>query len=127
MTWRIELDEKQGIIHCVYAGTVTVEDYKKGALKTIALAKKHDTHRILIDDSALASTVSTMDIYEMPGLYEVADANRRSKWALILPPEGPIREDVKFYVTRCLNKGWFVKTFDDRQTAIDWLLSEPKR
>jgi hypothetical protein len=125
MTWRIEFDEKLGVIHCVYAGTVTVEDYKKGALETIALAKKHNIHRILIDDSELKSTVSTMEIYDMPNLYETADANRRSKWALILPPEGPIRDDVNFYVTMCLNRGWFVKTFEDRRAAIDWLLSDP--
>jgi hypothetical protein len=125
MTWRIEFDEALGAIHCVYAGTVTAEDYKKGALETIALAKKHRTRRVLIDDSELRSTLSTMEIYAMPGLYEVADANRRSKWALILPPEGPIRDDVNFYVTRCLNRGWYLKTFEDRQTAIDWLLSEP--
>jgi hypothetical protein len=124
MTWRIEFDEKLGLIHCVYAGMVTVEDFKQGALETIALAKKHKTHRILIDDSKLKSSVSTMEIYEMPGLYEAAEANRRSKWALILPPEGPIRDDVNFYVTMCLNKGWFVKTFEDRRTAIDWLLSD---
>ncbi|MEJ2641249.1 MAG: hypothetical protein P8010_16915 [Desulfosarcinaceae bacterium] len=125
MTWRIEYDEALSVIRCVYAGTVTAEDFRKGALETIALAKKHNTHRILIDDSKLKSTVSTLEIYEMPGLYEAADANRRSKWALILPPEGSIREDVNFYVTLCLNRGWFVKAFEDRRTAIDWLLGDP--
>jgi hypothetical protein len=125
MTWRIEFDEALGIISCLYAGTVSAEDFRKGALETIALARKHRTHRILIDDSKLASTVSTMEIYEMPGLYETSDANRRSKWALILPPKGPIREDVDFYTTMCLNRGWYVKTFEDRRSAIDWLLSDP--
>lgn len=125
MSWHIAYDEALGVIHCVYAGHVTTADYEAGTLKTIALAKRHNTHLIFIDESELLSVdVSTMEIYQMPRFYEEADANRRSKWALILPPEGKVREDVEFYVTMCLNRGWYLKAFDDRQAGIDWLLNE---
>lgn len=125
MSWRIDFDATLGIIHCVYADHVSTEDYEAGTLKTIALAKKHKSNLILIDESELkTAAVSTLEIYKMPRFYEVADANRRSKWALIMPPGGKVRGDLEFYVTMCLNRGWYLKAFDDRQEAIDWLLSD---
>lgn len=124
MTWRIDYNAELGVMDCVYSDHVSAAEFEAGTLKTIALAKQHRTHLILIDDSELTSAVSTMEIYEMPRFYAGTDANRKSKWAIILPPGGQIREDVKFYATMCLNRGWYLKAFDDRKEAIDWLLNE---
>ncbi|MDJ0784009.1 MAG: hypothetical protein QNJ22_18725 [Desulfosarcinaceae bacterium] len=124
MAWDIQYDEQRRIINCVYAGHVNAEDFQAGTLKTIDLAKQHGTHLIFIDDSGLQSAVSTMEIYDMPPFYDASGARRKSKWAVLLPPDGQIREDVKFYVTICQNRGWYLRAFDDRQAALDWLLRD---
>jgi hypothetical protein len=125
MTWRVEYDSELGIIHSVYAGRITADDFKEGTLKAISLAKKHKTYLILIDDSRLESAVSTNEIYEMPLFYDVVKASRRSRMALILPASGPIREDVKFYETVCRNRGWVARVFNEHQKALEWLLRKP--
>ena len=95
-----------------------------GTKETIALGKKHKTNLVLIDNSKLESTVSTMEIYEMPRFYDDMDASRKSRIALILPSSGQIREDVKFYETVCRNYGWNIEAFDTEQEAMAWLLSK---
>ena len=125
MPWSVEYDSELGIIHSIYAGRITADDFKEGTIKAIALAKKFKTYLLLIDDSKLDSAVSTNEIYEMPRFYDEVNATRRSRMALILPTSGQIREDVKFYETVCRNRGWAVKAFNKRRNAIDWLLHKP--
>jgi len=125
MAWRVKYDPELGIICSVYAGQVSADEFEAGTLETIALAKKHKTNLLLIDDSKLEVAVSTNDIFKMPQFYEDAQAHRGSRWALIQPPEGPGLKALRFYETVCRNRGWLVKLFTDRQAAIDWLLNEP--
>jgi hypothetical protein len=124
MPWRIEYDSELGIVRCFYSGEVSAEDFMAGTKETIALGKQNKSNMVLIDDCRLESTVSTMEIYEMPRFYDDMDASRKSRIALILPPSGQIREDVKFYETVCRNYGWNIEAFDTEQEAIDWLMSK---
>lgn len=124
MPWRVEVDENLAVIRCLYAGRVQLDDIKAATFKAIALAKKHKTRLVLIDAAELESAISTMEIYGLPEFYDTADTDRQSKWAFLLPPAGQIREDAKFYVTVCRNRGWNIQAYDDRQGAIDWLLNE---
>lgn len=122
MSWTVTYDSDHDIIHAVYAGHVTADDFKAGTIKTIALSKAYKTKRILIDDSHLESAVSITEIYDMPNYYHELEGTRRSKMALILPPSGRIRKDVLFYETVCRNRGWRVKGFNEHKDALEWLL-----
>ena len=124
MGWSVGYDSGLGIIHSIYSGRVTADDFKEGTIKAIALAKKHKTFLLLIDDTELESAVSTNEIYQMPRFYDDVNATRRSRMALLLPTSGQIREDVKFYETVFRNRGWAVKSFNKRQNAIDWLFQK---
>ena len=124
MPWNVKYDSELGIILCIYAGKITADDFKKGTEKIISSAKKHKTNLLLIDDSKLEASVSTTEIYQMPQFYDEVKGNRKSRIALILPPSGQIRKDVKFYETVCRNHGWDVKAFDKRRDATDWLIQK---
>lgn len=124
MPWRVEIDEDLALIRCSYAGRVQLDDFKAATFKAIALAKKHKTHLVLIDAAELTSAISTVEIYGLPDFYDTTDTDRQSKWAFIMPPEGQIREDAKFYVTVCRNRGWNIRAFEDRREAVEWLLGE---
>ena len=123
MPWKLTYDAELGIVCCNYSGHVTADDFKKAAQETIALAIQQKTNLLLIDDFKLESAVSTLEIYNMPKIYNEIQGNRKSRIALILPPSGKIREDVKFYETVCLNNGWKVRAFDKRSQATQWLLN----
>lgn len=124
MPWRVEYDEKLGVICCICAGHLELDEFKAATFEVIALSKVHRAHLGIIDTIELTSAMSTLEIYGMPDFFATTEADRQSKWTLLLPPEGQIREDVKFYVTTCLNRGWYLRTFDARQEAIDWLLND---
>lgn len=123
MTWRVDYKSELGFIQVVYTGLVTLDEFKKATNEVISLSKSHKENRILIDDSNLEIAVSTADIYKLPLFYDDVNANRKSRMALILPTSPQAREDVQFYETVCRNRGWFIKAFNERQEAIDWLTS----
>ena len=124
MTWRVDYDNEIGIIRCAYADKVTADEYKEGTMKVIALATRHKTNLVLIDETHLKYAVTMGEIFDMPKYYDDFGGNRKSRLAVILPPSGKIREDVLFWVTVCRNRGWRIGSFDDHQKAIDWLLSD---
>ena len=123
MTWCVDYKSDLGFIQVVYTGLVTLDEFKKSTNEVISLSKNHKTNRVLIDDSKLEIAVSTSEIYKLPLFYDDVNANRKSKMALILPTSPQAREDVQFYETVCRNRGWFIKSFNERREAIDWLVS----
>lgn len=126
MTWNVEYDTELGLIHCVYSGRVTVDEFKEATTKAMTLSKIKKTAKFLIDDSMLEIAVSATEIYELPLFYDDIKASRKSKMAVILPSARQARKDVEFYETVCRNRGWAVKIFTERQRAIDWLtLDDP--
>jgi hypothetical protein len=63
-----------------------------------------------------------MDIYDFPNKqYNEEGSNRGVRMALIMPNSSKAMALAEFFVTVCLNRGWMVKEFTDRQRAIDWL------
>ena len=122
MPWRVEFDGELDVIRCIYAGSIALDDFKGATFEAIALARKHNAHRVLIDTAELDSAISTMEIYSLPEFYETTRTDRHSKWAFVLPPAGQIREDAKFYVTVCKNRGWYIRAFDHRREAVAWLV-----
>jgi len=124
MPWRVEFNPKFGVVFIVYTGRIRLVDIQAATFRTIELVKEHHTALILIDCSELKTAISTMEIYQLPEFYDSTEASRQSKWALILPPAGQIREDTKFYSTVCQNRGWYLQAFDARQEAVDWLLTD---
>ena len=63
-----------------------------------------------------------VDIFNLPTKqYLEEGADRSARVALLLPTPPKEREAVEFYETACRNRGWNVRSFDERPAAIDWL------
>ena len=125
MSWSVEHNAEIGVVQCTYIGRVTAEEFKKSTIQAIDLAKNHDTNLFLLDDSKWEGGASLVGIFELTDLYLELKVDRRSRAALILPLSGAALEaDARFYETVCLNRGWQVKVFPERQEAINWLTNE---
>lgn len=110
------------IVEAKYVGHVTGDEYKKDATVAFDLAKTNNTNLFLIDDSELMDAGSVLDLYDLPALYEELGFKRSSKAALVLPiKSAAAAEDVRFYETVCINRGWQVQVFTERQEAVEWL------
>lgn len=124
MPWNVEYNSQLGIIQGQYVGRVTDGDFIKATAKALSLSKANKTNRFLIDDSRWEGGTSTFGLYDLPKLFQEQGFERGSKAALILPPAGtPEENDARFFETVCVNSGWQVEVFNDRQKAIDWLTS----
>jgi hypothetical protein len=128
MAWSSKLNAELGIVDSAYAGLTTAADFRKGTTAAIALAKQAGTTRHLVDTSELVFAASLIDLYLLPASqFEREQADRRSRVALIPPADEKAREAIHFYQTACVNRGWTVKLFADRQAAIGWLRGEAGR
>jgi hypothetical protein len=96
---------------------------------SIAMAKaiteqmrKNKIKRAIIDHGKLDSvTGSVFDVYERPKILRIIGAILGIKIAEIIKPEH--REHFKFLETVCLNQGFQLQVFGDKEQAIKWLLS----
>jgi len=113
-----------GIIHSVYTGEVTADDFKEATIKAISMSKNYKANSLLIDNSKQESTMSTVEIYKIPELYDNVYASQGSRMAFSLPSSRQISNGVAYYatLTLCQSFGWIVKDFIKRQEAFAWLL-----
>lgn len=121
----VEYNPGLRIVQVKYVGRVTGDEFRKTTIEVLDLAKANNTNLFLIDDSELENVASIFDLYELPKLYRELGADGDSKAALIMPSvDTAAAEDVRFYETVCLNRGWQVKAFSERQEAINWLTNK---
>ena len=128
MAWSSNFNAELGIIETTFRGPTTAADFRKNTTAALALAKQAGTTRHLIDSSELIFAASLADLFQLPASqYEREQADRRSRIAILSPRDEKAREATHFYQTACVNRGWTVKLFADRQAAIGWLRGEAGR
>jgi hypothetical protein len=91
------------------------------------LAKETNSNRFLSDATQATLKVSIRELYDLPELYKDQDL-RPPVLIAVLPPTSEAGKGlVDFYETVCLNRGWTVRIFGERQEALDWLLGDETR
>ncbi|MBN1826430.1 MAG: hypothetical protein JW958_09195 [Candidatus Eisenbacteria bacterium] len=123
MTWTVAFDDSLRIVILTYSGVSTGEDIKEAAVARIALGREKGVDRYLIDTTAVVTDESaTSDLFDLPDKFYPAERNQRDSRIAILEPESSrSSEMVRFFESVCVNRGWAVKVFSDRESAIRWL------
>lgn len=80
------------------------------------------TLRVLLDFSSATALVSITELYKLPDIYKDLRAPRLAHLAMVVPADGYRMEVYQFYEDVCVNRGYFVKLFNDTASARDWLL-----
>ena len=126
MTWKIEYNDELQIVMLTYAGEITGEAIKAAAAARIAMGEKMGVTKYLIDTmKTQVGSSATFDIYDVPSkIYPDKDVDRTSIIAVIKPELPMATKMVEFYEDACVNRGWLVRTFEDRDSAIKWLQEE---
>ena len=126
MAWSAKFNAELGIVESTFRGPTTAADFREETTAAIALAKQAGTTRHLIDSSELIFAANLADLYLFPASrYESEQVDRRSRIAILSPRDEKAREATQFYQVACVNRGWTVKVFADRQEALGWLRGEP--
>lgn len=120
MEWKMHYDENDQIIYTKTSGVLEIKSAEIMRHEGIALAKKHNCHRGLLDHSEImGDELTTMDIYNLPKKYNELGVPRTFRLALVVPKR--FMENLKFYETVCHNNGYSMSVFFDRETALAWL------
>jgi len=121
MEWEIDINDEHKYIEVITSG-IADKDGSLNMAKAISHTMK--TNRItkaLIDHRNVASvTGSVTDIYNRPKLLRIIGAILRIKIAEIIKPEH--LEHFKFFETVCINRGYQISIFQDKEKALSWLL-----
>ena len=125
MPWNLEYHDDTQIIELTITGQVTGEDLQAAASARIALGKKKGVDRYVINARHIDAPRSTTPaVYDIPNrLYIEEGLSRSSSIAVIAPVDSESMWITGFYEDICVNRGWRVETFLDRDRAIDWLLN----
>jgi len=120
MEWTISFLPDQQI---VVIQTLGVADETSSAEMAKSIAKtmaQHKAMRCLIDHTAISSVSgNTIEIYYRPkGLSEIGIPAKVKIAEVVLPAH---KEHFDFLETVCRNRGFDFCTFDDRESAIQWL------
>jgi len=122
MAWSSKFNAELGIVESAFRGPTTGAEFTEQTTAALALAKQTGTTRHLIDSSELIFAASLADLYLFPASrYESEQVDRRSRIAILSPRDEKAREATHFYQVACVNRGWSVQMFADRQEAIGWL------
>jgi len=123
MSWTLEYSDDLQIVVLTYLGKVTGAEIKEAAAGRIKMGKQKGTAKFLIDARKVESDGSaTLDIYDVPKkIFPEENVQRTNRIAILEPESSTSREMVEFFKNVCANRGWLVMTFQDRESAVQWL------
>ena len=124
MAWKVEPDAEHGFIHTIYSGIVTKNDIVDSLTETLKMLSGKGPQKFLSEWIDATSTLTTAEIYAIPGEWETSDINRGSILALVVRNNAQSQQDAKFYENTCVNRGWRVRIFTKRNDAIAWLIKQ---
>ena len=125
MPWECTTNSDQNMIEVKYTGNVTAKDLQESTSKVITMEKETEIHSILSDSTEAVLAASIIDLYDIPTIqYKEEGADYRGHLAIILSESPKEREAAEFFGVTSRSAGWRVDTFDNRQLAIDWLISK---
>jgi len=123
MPWHAKLIPDLPIVETCYSGVLTSPELADAIHETLALVRSSGRTLLLGDCTALEGGHSLLDLYSHADALGPGGTGYVLKEAVLLPAVPASAEMVKFWETLCCNRGMTVRIFQDRQTAIDWLLS----
>jgi hypothetical protein len=126
MGWQIKNLSEHPIIEIIYSGTLSSVDLFEAAIGALELGKKLETFNFLADCRNLSGGHTLFDLYDLSDDTANFFKTYPAKEALLLPSTESNIDKVRFWETTCINRGMNVKIFNDRDSAIAWLLGDKK-
>jgi hypothetical protein len=122
MKWKIVVQDKDKYVEVTTSGVADGDGSLNMARAIAQTMRAHRINRALIDHRNVESVIgSTMDVYHRPKVFRLIGAILRIKIAEIIKPEHV--EHFKFFEMVCLNQGYQLSVFQDKDEALAWLLA----
>lgn len=118
--WTIEVLEPQGIVRTTAEGELDLVLVIRKAVETLEAAHKGEDN-FLIDDRRVKLKLSTLELYELPGVLTGLGLSKRSKVAVVHTVVNASSDDFIFFETVATNLGFRIRLFGSIDEAMIWL------
>lgn len=123
MRYEINHISELNYVEVITIGEFTIDDYQVTIDEAAKFGRAKNTMLFLVNNVQMVNAASVSDIYKVPKLYKKLVPEKELKIAALFS-ESSNNESISFYENICVNQGFNVKTFINREEAISWLLSK---
>lgn len=121
MPYSIRFNDVLRCVETTYEDVVLATELTQAAIETIAAGVANDSKLFFGDCTRLVGGHSIADLFVLMEQLAKLGLPRGAREALLYPTIEDRARDVDFWETICVNRGFQVRAFDDRETAIRWL------
>ncbi len=124
MSYEISYLEERGIVAIENKGEITQYELLKQSQEAIQLGSDKKSELFLTTFSHVKVQAGTFDVARFPELYEQLGMKRTSRIAVVVSEVELKAEELHFYETICLNRGWHIRIFLEKDPALEWLVGK---
>jgi hypothetical protein len=122
----LEIAAESGFLRVSAMGRFSLEEAKRTFIEMLEAVARNKVRKVLFDGRGLVGNPKVMERFyygkfAAQSIVEFADrgVSRTTQFAYVL--EVPMRDPGRFGETVAVNRGMFVKTFDNLADALGWL------
>ena len=126
MSMKLEIYPELGFLTVRAVGEFSLEEGRRTFLEMLEAVARHNVTKVLFDGRGLVGEPTTMERFyygESTARAVAASADRLTQFAYLL--EVPVLDPWRFGETVAVNRGMFVKAFDNQEDALEWLSVSP--
>jgi hypothetical protein len=121
MEWKIVINKKDRYVEIITSGIADKDGSLRMAKAITENMRKNRITRALIDHSNIeAVTGEVTDIYYRPNILGIIGLIMKIRIAEVIHPEH--LEHFRFFETVCINQGYRISIFQEKDQALKWLL-----
>lgn len=117
----MELLSHPTIVELRFVERFSIDEMNSAVAQAAVAARGAGTNLFLANCEQLIPGDDPFDIYALVARFEELGVERTMREALIVPAGTPIEADLSFYETVARNRGYNVRLFHDRASAVAWL------
>ena len=126
MTITLRMGAGSGVLRVTASGEFSMNEAERTFLDILAAVAQHETGKILVDGRQLEGEPTTIERF-LYGDFAASAVARFTKSGLVRAPQfayvlhKPVLDPGRFGETVAVNRGMWVKVFDDLDDALGWL------
>ncbi len=121
MEWTMDYLEEDSIVLVKLLSPINLESTKQLCIEANLLARKHQSHRYLIDHRGVDVVMSVLDIDKIPGIFREVGADFEGKTAILLDSSAPKSNLFSFLKNVLGLASMHFELFSDKDEATAWL------
>lgn len=120
LSWTLAFDEADRILAVQARGVLDLASAEQLRREASDRFRELGCTRVLLDYRGLdAEFLRTLDVYNLPKVYQAWGISREMRMAVLIAGVG--RETLEFFETVCQNNGYAVRVFAGEPEARAWL------